>query len=290
MIRSRYLQPIPRTNLTQEIVQRLVNLIAEEGLRPGDKLPSERELMARFSIGRSSLRETLKILSAIGLVEVSVGEGMFVGRGDLSLIARPLTLGLMMGEGSRNELIETRRVLEVALAGFAAERASEAEIEAIGGRLETMRINQTKPERYSRADLEFHLAIAQSAHNQVLYNLLHALRHILGALIARTVMHYDANHMPQSYKVHVPIYDAIRGRDAQVARQAMAAHLNRLEERLAAAVSRSRTPPAGSQQAHKTVPTAVNSKPAQGGRSRGAAGSRPGRGFPSQRRSDHGDT
>ncbi len=240
MIRSRHLQPIPRTNLTQEIVQRLVNLIAQEGLRSGDKLPSERELMTRFSIGRSSLREALKILSAIGLVEVSVGEGMFVGRGDLSLIARPLTLGLMMGESSRNELIETRRVLEVALAGFAAERASAPEIAIIGQRLKTMQSNQAKPERYSQADLEFHLAIAQSAHNQVLFNLLHTLRHILGALITTTVMDYDANHMPQSYKVHVPIYDAIRRRDAQAAGHAMAVHLDRLEERLSAAVSRSR--------------------------------------------------
>ncbi len=240
MIRSRYLQPIPRPNLTQEIVQRLVNVIVQEGLRPGDKLPSERELIARFSIGRSSLREALKILSAIGLVEVSVGEGMHVGRGDLSLIARPLTLGLMMGEGSRNELIETRRVLEVALAGFAAERASEAEVAAIASRLEAMRINQAKPDRYSRADLDFHLAIAKAAHNQVLYNLLHTLRHILGALIATTVIDYDANHMPQSYKVHVPIYEAIRGRNPNSAREAMAAHLDRLEERLSAAVSRSR--------------------------------------------------
>jgi GntR family transcriptional regulator, transcriptional repressor for pyruvate dehydrogenase complex len=240
MIRSRYLQPIPRTNLTQEIVQRLVNLIVQEGLRPGDKLPSERELISRFSIGRSSLREALKILSAIGLVEVSLGEGMFVGRGDLSLIARPLTLGLMMGESSRNELIETRRVLEVALAGFAAERATAAEIDEIGSRLETMRTNQARPERYSRADLEFHLAISKAAHNRVLFNLLHTLRHILGALIATTVVDYDANQMPQSYKVHVPIFGAIQARDAVAARQAMAAHLNRLEERLSAAVTRTR--------------------------------------------------
>lgn len=239
MIKSRHLSPIPRTSLTEEIIKRLVNLILDEGLKPGDKLPSERELIARFSVGRSSLREAVKILSAIGVVEVSVGEGMFVGRGDLSLITQPLTLGLLMGDRSRNELIEARRVMEVELAGLAAERATEDEIQAIGNRLEAMRTSQDKPERYSRADLEFHLAIAGAAHNYLLYNLLHTLRHILGALITKAVVDLDANHMPQSFRVHVPIYEAIRARDPKTARRAMAAHLDRLEERLSVAVSRS---------------------------------------------------
>ena len=238
MISSRHLQPIPRTNLTEEIVKRLVNLILEEGLKPGDKLPSERELIGLYSVGRSSLREAVKILSAIGVVTVSVGEGMFVGRGDLSLITQPLTLGLLIGDQSRNELIETRRLIEVELAGLAAELATAEEREAIRNCLEAMRTSQDRPERYSRADLEFHLAIAKAGHNQLLYNLLHTLRHILQALITTVVVDYDANHMPQSFKVHVPIDSAIRARDPKAARRAMAAHLDRLEERLSAAVSR----------------------------------------------------
>jgi len=237
MERSRRLQPIPRTKLTEEIVRRLVNLILEERLQPGDKLPSERELIEQLSVGRSSLREALKILSATGLVQVSLGEGMFVGHGDLSLIVRPLVLGLLMGVQSRNELIETRRVLEVELAGFAAERATAEEIEVIGGRLAAMKASQTDPERYSRADLEFHLAIAKAAHNNLLYNLLTTLREVLGALIRTAVVTFDANRMPQSFRVHVPIYDAIRARNPKAARSSMMAHLSRLEERLGEAVA-----------------------------------------------------
>ncbi|HTU03502.1 MAG TPA: FadR/GntR family transcriptional regulator [Candidatus Sulfotelmatobacter sp.] len=238
MLTSQHLRPIPRPSLTEEIVKRLVNLILEERLRPGDKLPSERELVGRFSVGRSSLREAIRILNAIGVVEVSVGEGMFVGKGDLSLIARPLSLGLLMGRQSRDELIEARRVLETELAGLAAERATEGEVNAIRRQLETMRRSQMLPERYARADLAFHLAIAQAAHNQLLYNLLHTLRHIVGSLISKVVLDYDANHMPQSFKVHIPIFEAVRDRDPRAARTAMAVHLDRLEERLTAAISR----------------------------------------------------
>ncbi len=238
MLSSQHLQPIPRISLTEEIVKRLVNWILEEDLRSGDKLPSEREMISRFSVGRSSLREAIRILHAIGLVKVSVGEGMFVGHGDLSLIAQPLTLGLLMGEQSRDELIETRRLVEIETAGLAAERATQEEIEAIRLHLETMRGNQRIPERYAQADLEFHLAIARGAHNRLLYNLLHTLRHIVGSLISKVVVDYDANHMPQSFKVHVPIYEAIEARDPRRARRAMAVHLDRLEDRLTAAIFR----------------------------------------------------
>jgi len=241
VIQSRHLKPIPRTNLTEEIVTRLVSLILEEGLKPGDKLPSVRELVNQFSVGRSSLREAIRILNAIGVIDVSVGEGMSVGRGDLSLIARPLTLGLLMGQQSRNDLIETRRLIEIEMAGLAAERGTEVEIVTISGHLETMRESQNRHARYSTADLEFHLAIARASHNQLLYNLLHTLRHILGALIAKVVVDYDANHMPQSFKVHLPIYDAIRTRNSRGARRAMAAHLDRLEERLTLAIARGLT-------------------------------------------------
>jgi DNA-binding FadR family transcriptional regulator len=241
VIRSRHLEPIPRTNLIEEIVTRLVSLILDEGLKPGDRLPSVRELVEQFSVGRSSLREAIRVLNAIGVIDVSVGEGMSVGQGDLSLIARPLTLGLLMGERSRNDLIETRRMLEVQMAGLAAERATDAEIASIARHLETMRESQDDHERYSAADLEFHLAIARASHNQLLYNLLYTLRHILGALITKVVVDYDANHMPQSFRVHVPIFEAIRARNGEAAGRAMAAHLDRLEERLTLAISRGLT-------------------------------------------------
>jgi GntR family transcriptional repressor for pyruvate dehydrogenase complex len=83
--------PIARANLTEEIVKRIICLIKELAMQPGDKLPTERELVARFGVGRSSIREAIKILNAIGLVRIVAGAGMFVGAGNLSLLANPLS-------------------------------------------------------------------------------------------------------------------------------------------------------------------------------------------------------
>jgi GntR family transcriptional repressor for pyruvate dehydrogenase complex len=100
----------------------------------------------------------------------------------------------------------------------------------------------TDPKRYARADLDFHLTIAAASHNQLLFHLLDTLRHVVGAVIEKAVLYYDSNQMPQSFRVHVPIFEAIRRRDVQAARRGMAAHLDRLEERLTKAISRAATP------------------------------------------------
>jgi DNA-binding FadR family transcriptional regulator len=122
VVESQRYSPIPRANLTEEIVRRVISLINDSRMKPGDKLPTERELIATFRVGRSSIREALKILSAIGVVRIVAGAGMFVGNGNLSLLAKPLSLGFLRGGHGTAELIEARRLLEVELAGLAAER------------------------------------------------------------------------------------------------------------------------------------------------------------------------
>jgi DNA-binding FadR family transcriptional regulator len=85
MTESQHESPIPRANLTEEIVKRIISLIMDLAMQPGDKLPTERELVARFGVGRSSIREAVKILNALGIVRIVAGAGMFVGTGNLSL-------------------------------------------------------------------------------------------------------------------------------------------------------------------------------------------------------------
>src|SRR5215204_3800636 len=129
---SRHLDPINRTTVVDEIVERLIGLIIDEGLKPGDQLIPERELMARLEVGRSSLREAIKTLCALGVLEIKRGTGTFIGYGDTSILTKPLSWGLFMNQGSIQQVIEARSVIEVALAGWAAERATEEEIAAIG--------------------------------------------------------------------------------------------------------------------------------------------------------------
>jgi len=108
---SQHYSVIPRANLTEEIVKRIISLITALAMKPGDRLPTERELVARFGVERSSIREAIKILKAIGIVRTVAGAGMFVGNGNLSLLAKPLSLGFLRGGRSTSELIEARRLL-----------------------------------------------------------------------------------------------------------------------------------------------------------------------------------
>ncbi|HEY3079163.1 MAG TPA: FadR/GntR family transcriptional regulator [Chloroflexota bacterium] len=211
-----------RSSLADDVAQRLVDLILAEGLRPGDKLPSERELTARLSVGRSSLREAVKTLTAFGVVEVNVGSGTYVAAGETSLLTRPLSWSLLIGEHSTRDVIEARRIVEVELAGLAAERATDAELDALAEKLALMSVSLENAEAFARHDLEFHLAIARAAHNQVLYQVMDTLRHVLREWFVKAFPWGDSSVLMAR---HRRIHDAIRARDVDAARREVAEHI-----------------------------------------------------------------
>jgi GntR family transcriptional regulator, transcriptional repressor for pyruvate dehydrogenase complex len=230
MSESQHDSPIPRANLTEEIVTRIISLITDLAMQPGDKLPTERELVARFGVGRSSIREAVKILNALGIVRIVAGAGMFVGTGNLSLLAKPLSLGFLRDGRSASELIEARRLLEVELAGLAAERANPEEVASIKDHLAEMRLHRADVERYTESDMRFHLAVARGAHNEVLLDLLETLQHIIRKWMFKSIEEVEG--MPSSIDEHVPIHDTIAAHDSGGARAAMNDHLEKAGRRL----------------------------------------------------------
>jgi GntR family transcriptional repressor for pyruvate dehydrogenase complex len=213
-----------RSLLADEIVERLVRLILDQGLRPGDRLPSERQLMVQLAVGRSSLREAMKALSVIGIVDVSVGSGTFVADGVTSVLTKPLAWALLMGEKDARDLSEARQAIEGQLAALAAQRATPEDLMAIGERLALMGANLDDAEAFTRYDLEFHLAIARAAHSEVLARVVETLRHLLHHWFLEV---YSRVEDKRSFVAqHAPIYEAIRARDAEGARRAMIEHLD----------------------------------------------------------------
>jgi GntR family transcriptional regulator, transcriptional repressor for pyruvate dehydrogenase complex len=219
---SRHLDPINRTTVVDEIVERLIGLIIDEGLKPGDQLIPERELMARLEVGRSSLREAIKTLCALGVLEIKRGTGTFIGYGDTSILTKPLSWGLFMNQGSIQQVIEARSVIEVALAGWAAERASDEEIAAIGTLLTQLESSQDEMAAYVENDLAFHLGIARAAHNDMLATVLVMFQHILRVWMETT--YQESGNTTTSMALHRKIYAAIQGRDEAAARKGMAEH------------------------------------------------------------------
>ncbi len=224
MAESALLSPIARNVLGDAIIKRLVALIVETGLKPGDRLPSERALQTKFAVGRSSMREAIKSLAAIGLVEVRPGSGRFVGRGEPTDLTRGLPWGLLLSEADAGEVVEARQVVEPELAAFAAERGTNDELAAICRSVEVMRHSLRDVEAYTRANVEFHLAIAQAAHNHVLGRVFDSLQHMVRLWTRRS---FDPTSLPE----HEAICEAIQARDARRARAAMAGHLRTMRER-----------------------------------------------------------
>jgi GntR family transcriptional regulator, transcriptional repressor for pyruvate dehydrogenase complex len=222
--------PIARATVTDQIVERMTAFILDAKLRPGDKLPSERDLMVQLGVGRSSLREAIKTLSAIGIVDVQIGDGMYVSGGQTAVLTKPLSWGLLLGDHSTREVIEARRVVEVELIGLATPRITPADLAEIGALWETMRANDNNAEAFTEADQAFHLAIAKAARNSVLYHVLDTLRHIIRIWIFKTFSEYP-DRQP-GFDEHAAIYAALEARDPDAARRAMAEHLDAAGARL----------------------------------------------------------
>jgi GntR family transcriptional repressor for pyruvate dehydrogenase complex len=185
--------------------------------------------MAQLAVGRSSLREAIKVLSGIGVIRVVRG-GMFVGGGDASILSKPFAWALLLGERSTREVVEARRAVETELAALAADRATSEALATIEAHLTGLHDSIDDPESYARHDLAFHMAIAHAADNRVLSHLLETLRNLVGVWIEKAIAGNKGK--PRSYEEHIPIFEAIRSRDPEAARRAMAVHLDAAALRL----------------------------------------------------------
>ena len=225
-------------SVPDQVVERVIGLILDEGLKPGERLPSERELQSRLGISRSSLREALKTLTAIGAVSVAVGGGTFVGSGGSSLLAKPLAWGFLMSEAGAREVIGARRAVEPATAALCAVSATADERQAIARGVEAMRAALSDAERYVQLDLGFHLAIAAGGHNRLLQHVLDMLRHLVRAWVVQNYSDMTPAERVEAFEEHPPIQRAIEARDPEAAQRAMAAHLDAAGARLVQVVAR----------------------------------------------------
>lgn len=217
-------EPINRgATLTAATFERLVKLILSGQWPEGARIPSERELCQQLGIARASLREALKALELIGVLESRVGDGTFVcARSEF--LSRPLLWAITGTDlNELRDIVEARRLIEVDIAGLAAERANEEELNRIAAAVEDLRLADSDPEAGLAADLRFHIAIAEAAHNQILLNSVQLLRNLMKQwiLLKLQIPGTAARVLEQ----HEAILLAIRMRDADRARAAMSSHL-----------------------------------------------------------------
>lgn len=217
------LTPVVRTTLTADICRKMVGQLIRGNWAEGEKIPAERELSKKLGVGRASLREALKALEIMGMIETRLGDGTYVCKRS-DFFSRPLLWAIAgSSEADARELIEARTVIEVELAGLAAEHATAANLKEIGEHLDRMVKAKKKPEEFVRADVDFHLAIGRAASNSILMNALHLIRNLLHEWIMGAV---GAKGVPdKACAQHRRLLAAIQSQDRAVARKEMRKHL-----------------------------------------------------------------
>lgn len=217
------MKPIERTTLAASAFEQLISHVVNGDWKPGDRIPPERELCQQLGIARTSLREALKAMELVGMLDSRVGDGTFVCPRS-EFLARPLLWAFTgTDETELRDVMEARVLLERDLAGLAAERGSEEEIAEIGEAVRAMRDSVVTGTSMIEADMRFHLAVAEAAHNGVLQNAVQLLRNLMRHWINLKLL--IPNVPTRVLNQHDQIYEAIRRRDAERARAAMRKHL-----------------------------------------------------------------
>ena len=217
------------SRLYEQIVQQIEESVLNGTLKPGDQLPAERELAQRLGVSRTAVREAVKALREKGLVEAYSGRGTFVTDGTSQAARQSFDLMVKIGqqEGAPH-LAELRLILEPGIAALAAVRAKEDDLVALREAVAVMDRAQDDPEAYIEADLDFHLALAETVANPLILSLIDS---IVGLLREQRIKIFNVEGGPQRGQIHHKrILEAMERRDAEMARTSMRAHLEQVRE------------------------------------------------------------
>ncbi|HJW73109.1 MAG TPA: FadR/GntR family transcriptional regulator [Geothrix sp.] len=222
--------PIRTKRLYEEIVEQIKQFISNGKLKPGDKLLPERELAEKLGVSRASVREAIRTLDILGVIDIKPGGGTFIRETDNDDIIRPLAMFLAVEQNSLLDMFEMRRIFETATAGLAAQRATSDELEEIQATLVGMRegLNVNDPEKGEEFDAAFHFAVAEATHNTLLIKLFKTVSaEFAKANSAARLRLYHDNELNAQKIIdqHTDIYEAIRSRSPEAASEAMLTHL-----------------------------------------------------------------
>lgn len=225
------IRPVRRSRISQQIVVQLCQMIRQGQLKPGDRLPSERELSEQLQVSRASLREALRALEIAGIVAARQGGGTYIREVFDEGILSPLSLVLDASTDLVGDLWEVRSIFEPAVAFRAAIRAQADDIVALEQIVEEQHgfLGREMPnEAWLQSDRAFHIAVARASHNEVSVRVIRLINELLHEGRRHFATHADRRE--HAYIWHRDIFARIRACEPQEARDAMMQHLREVEE------------------------------------------------------------
>ena len=232
---------VTRISISEEIAQQIMDLIASGDLKPGQRLPSERDLCKDFGTGRSSLREALRCLSILGVLNARVGEGTTVASDGGKFLGKIIEWRMITEKHDLENLLEVRIGLEGVSAANAAVRATQKQLEQLEELVSQMKAAIHERKQFAVLDLEFHLTLARASGNAFLIDLISMIRSQLARGLSKVLL--LPNAIPLSLREHIAVFEAVRRRDSEAARHAMHAHLQSALQRHREAMSHAENVP-----------------------------------------------
>lgn len=222
-------EPIRRRKLSDEVQERLLGLIRSQKLKPGALLPSERELMADYQVGRPAIREAMQNLHRLGLIEIKHGERPRISKPSLSALAEPMALSmhhvLTHSASTMDHLKEARLLFELQMVRIAAEKRTDEDLKDLEEVLETQATLRANPEGFLRHDGLFHSRIAQISGNPLFVSISSAMFDWLAQFHIEQVRKPGLEQL--TLDEHRAILDTITAQDPDAAEDAMRHHLVR---------------------------------------------------------------
>ena len=212
-----------KEDLTHLLILRFQQMLSEGVLRPGTKLPPERELATHFKVARSSLRQALKVLEMMGVITQRIGDGSYLNQDASSVLSVPMEFLFLLDGISVEELTELRILMEPALAAKAAERANADDVALLRQSVKDLENSKHDRVKLIASDLLFHKIIFEASGNRLMGRLFHTIHRAMLDMMMFTSQVVDLEH---TIAFHKPIMAAIEKRDAALASKLMSDHMN----------------------------------------------------------------
>lgn len=209
--------PVKQGSVVLLVIERIKEALINRELKPGDYLPSESELTRSLGVGKTTVREAIKMLQAMGIVEVKRGQGTIICEHPEESVLDPLIFQLMLQNGEPKDITDLRMIFEPAYTIVAMERATEEDLESIRSAVERLENAVTQGKQRAEDDLAFHHAILQSTHNPFIIRIGETILQLFKVSISRSM-----RNIPEiALRDHKRIFDAFCEKDEQKLREAI---------------------------------------------------------------------
>lgn len=223
--------PIKNTKVYEQVVEQIKQMIIDGTLKKGDKLPTERELSEQLQVSRASIREAIKSLEVIGLLEARQGAGNYIKESFDQILFEPMSMMFMLESRNPNEIVEIREALELEAVVLAAKNIDENELEEIRLLVEDIK-NSEDEEATAVYDKSFHYSIAKASKNVLIVSVLNVISSLIDVVIVgsrKKILSEQANK-ERLNKQHELIYTSLKNGNSDEAYEAMKGHFKLIHD------------------------------------------------------------